>query len=276
MRTSLGEFDAVLRHRQQSGDAPDEPGGRRLALPEFLLDQASELPSGERDRSLARVRYKGWVREDGQLDPQWQEITDVLGRASVWGFLEVDGADEGWSRAVVAVRRNSAFMVVLDERSAHVDEIRPDAPWPALVGCLPVRSAAEGQPVAVDASAWSAANAAATHFLADGGDGIALTYELRQRDVPDEDARAVGAMMREAGPVIARMTTAIRDAHDEVRPARQAVRVRHAPSGRIAEVPRPQREVLLTPADDALLAQSLQEHVDVLVERFEVGTPEHT
>jgi len=270
MRTSLGEFDAILRHRKDSDDG-QPVDGRRLALPDFLFDQSGGLPTGEQDRSLARVRYKGWIGADGQLDQQWQEITDVLGRASVWAFLEVGGDGQAWSRALVAVRRNTARMVLIDERTAHVDEVRPDAPWPALVGCLPARPAAQGAQVTVDGAAWSAASSAAAQFLADGGDGIALTYELRQRDVPDADARAVGAMLREAGPVSARMTVAIRDANDEVRPLRQAIRVRHTPTGRVAEVPRG-REVLLTPADDQLLAQSLQDCVDGLVERFQVAT----
>jgi hypothetical protein len=271
MRTSLGEFDAILRHRRESDDG--EPvDGRHLALPDFLFDQSGRLPGGEHDRSLARVRYKGWIGPDGQLDQQWQEITDVLGRASVWAFLEVAGNGEQWSRAMVAVRRNSARMVVLDQRNAHVDEARPDAPWPALVGCLPARPAAEGSAITVDGPTWSAASSAAAQFLADGGDGIALTYELRQRDVPDADARAVGAMLREAGPVSARMTVAIRDARDEVRPLRQAIRVRHTPTGRVAEVPRG-REVVLTPADDQLLAQTLQDCVEELVERYEVAAP---
>lgn len=275
MRTSLGEFDAILRHRQQA-DSGTLGDGRRLALPEFLLDQAGELPSGEVDRSQARVRYKGWIGPDGQLDQQWQEITDVLGHASVWAFLEIGGSGQSWSRAAVAVRRNSAYMVVLDDRTAHIDEVRPDAPWPALVGCLPERPASEGSASTVPSSAWSSASSAAAQFLADGGDGIALTYELRQRDVPDDEARAIGTLMRAAGPVIARMTVAIRDAHDEVRPARQAIRVRHTPSGRLAEVPKQPhgREILLTPADDALLTQSLQDHVNGLVERFEVAAPE--
>lgn len=269
MRSGLREFGAVVRQAKRLKRNPAGPlSGRPFLLPAFLDEDVESAGAEERAHADAAARAEGWIRQDDHLDRRWAEITDSLGYASAWGFLHVHYADGEDIRAVITVRRGSAFRLEIRGESVTIDEIRPDAPWPALLGCLPDATAAEGEPFVLSRPAWDGAVSAARHFLADQGDGIALSYELRHRGVPAEEASSLGGMIRSRDGH-SRLAIALRDAGDVVRNG-PTIGVWDTPSGRLAALPGvPDEErTTVAPADEVLLIKTLQEQLDELFGRF--------
>lgn len=265
MRSGVREFGAVVRHAKR---LKRTSAGRPFLLPAFLDEDVQSGGAQELADADAQARAKGWIRQDGQLDRRWAEITDSLGYASAWGFLHVHFSDGEDIRAVVTVRRGSAFLLDMRGDSIVIDQVRPDAPWPALLGCLPDAEAAELERFVLARSAWDEAVSASRHFLADPGDGIAFSYELRHRGVPKEDASSLGGLIRSRDGH-SRLAVALRDADDVVRDG-PTIGVWDTPSGRVAALPGvPDAErVTVAAADDVLLIRTLQQQLDDLFSRY--------
>ncbi|MGP4019877.1 ESX secretion-associated protein EspG [Saccharopolyspora sp. 5N708] len=234
MRCSLQEFDGLLRDREV---------GAELAA--FLVP----APRADADRPPGE---------------QWTKLATTLERASVFGFAQVNDSDETELRAVVAVGSGQAARVRVRGESVTAEQVRPDAPWPALVGCLPDREPADGCEVTVPTEVLAEARAAAEQRADQQVDWLA--YELKRRRVPPEDAQAVGDLMRRADGMTARLTVGLREAAGAVRTGAFAIEVRHAPSGRVAVIPESPDDTftVVAPADAYLLGKALQEYVEGL------------
>ncbi|GAA0521422.1 hypothetical protein GCM10011581_12000 [Saccharopolyspora subtropica] len=195
-------------------------------------------------------------------DSRWDELADGLRRASVFGFVEVTGGPE--RRAVVAVGNRHAARMVVADGTVTAKEIRPDAPWPALVGVLPDMAAAEGCEVTVPTRVLAEARAEATRRTEQRVDWLA--YELKLRQVPPDDARAISDLMRRADGMAARFTVGLRAASGALRIGPLAVEVHHAPTGRVAVIPESPDDTycMVAPADAYLLGRTLQGFVEDL------------
>ncbi|GAA4857290.1 ESX secretion-associated protein EspG [Saccharopolyspora rosea] len=230
MRCSLAELNALLRDR--SADPQ---------VTEFLIGSApgsAAVPGGAR----------------------WEAVADTVASASVFGFACVD---DGWDemRGLVAVGRGHAVRVQVRDDSVSVEQVRPDAPWPALVGCLPDVEPAHGCEVTVPTDVLSEALEAAGWQP----DVERIALELRRRLVPSEDAQAVGELLHRADGVSARIEVALRGAgHLLVAPS--AIDVQHCATGRVAIVPESPDDTftLVTPASAYFLGRSLQKYVEDL------------
>lgn len=195
-----------------------------------------------------------------QPEGDWTETLRVLRYPSVLGFAEVDGPEP--LRGLVVVGEGSGVRVRVRGGEVTVDVMRPDAPWPALVGCLPEREPAEGCEVTVPTAELAEATAAA-----DARDRSTdwLAYELKRRLVPPDDARAVADLLSRTDEVTARLAVAWY-LDGALHRAPHGVDVHHAATGRAAVIPESPDDTftLVTPADTYLLAKTLQEHLEHL------------
>ncbi|MFI0465937.1 MULTISPECIES: ESX secretion-associated protein EspG [Saccharopolyspora] len=209
---------------------------------------------------------------DEPPDGPWGELAANLVRASVFGFAQVNVPGEAELRAVVAVGNGHAARVLVQDGSVTAKKVRPDAPWPALVGCLPDREPAEGCEVTVPTRVLAEARADAEQR----GDRQVdwLAYELKRRRVPPEDAQAIGDLLRRADGMTAHLTVGLRVASGAVRSGPFGIEVHHAPSGRAAVIPESPDDTftVVAPAGAYLLGKTLQEYVEDLWE----GTSERT
>ncbi|PKW19210.1 ESX secretion-associated protein EspG [Saccharopolyspora spinosa] len=242
MLCSLREFDGLLR---------DSEVGPEIAA--FLIAEpqaASAGPRGER----------------------WAELAANLARASVFGFAQVSNPGEADLRAVVAVGNHHAARVLVRGESVTTQQVRPDAPWPALVGCLPDREPAGGCEVTVPTRVLAEARAEAAKREDRQVDWLA--YELKRRQVPPEDAQAVGDLMRRADGMTAKLSVGLRVAAGAVRSGPFEIEVHHAPTGRAALIPESPDDTftVVAPAGAYLLGRTLQEYVESLW----VNTSDHT
>ncbi|MEV6226555.1 ESX secretion-associated protein EspG [Saccharopolyspora shandongensis] len=209
---------------------------------------------------------------DGPPGGPWDELAANLARASVFGFAQVDVPGEAERRAVVAVGNGHAVRVLVQDGSVTAKEVRPDAPWPALVGCLPDREPAEGCEVTVPTRVLAEARADAEQR----GDRQVdwLAYELKRRRVPPEDAQAIGDLLRRADGMTAHLTVGLRVLSGAVRNGPFGIEVHHAPSGRSAVIPESPDDTftVVAPAGAYLLGRTLQQYVEDLW----AGTGERT
>jgi ESAT-6 protein secretion system EspG family protein len=243
MQCSLREFDALLR----GGDVVPE-------IAAFLVEEPQE-------------------DADAPRDEQATELVANLARASVFGFARVSSPGEAAGlRAVVAVGSGHAARVRVQGESVTAERVRPDAPWPALVGCLPDREPAEGCEVTVPTAELAEARAEAERREDRQVDWLA--YELKRRRVQPEDARAVGELLQRGDGMTAWLTVGLRAPSGAVRTGPFAVEVHHAPSGRVAVIPEFPDDTftVVAPAGAYLLGKTLQEYV----EHLWTGTSERT
>jgi hypothetical protein len=242
MRCSLREFDALLR----GGEVGPE-------IAAFLVEEPQEAAGAPQDEQAA-------------------ELVANLARASVFGFAQVTSPGEAELRAVVAVGSGHAARVRVQGESVTAERVRPDAPWPALVGCLPDREPAEGCEVTVPTAELADARAEAERREDTQVDWLA--YELKRRRVQPEDAQAVGDLLRRTDGMTARLTVGLRVASGAVRTGPFAIEVHHAPSGRVAVIPESPDDTftVVAPAGAYLLGKTLQEYV----EHLWTGTSERT
>ncbi|MBB5155877.1 ESX secretion-associated protein EspG [Saccharopolyspora phatthalungensis] len=234
MRCSLREFDGLLR---------DCEVGPEIA--EFLVAE----PRATADRPP---------------EERWTELAANLARASVFGFAQVSSPGEAELRVVVAVGSGHAARVLVHGESVVVKQVRPDAPWPALVGCLPDREPADGCEVTVPTRVLADARTSAQQRGDQQVDWLA--YELKRRRVPPEDAQAVGELLRRADGMTAQLTVGLRVASGAVRRGPFAIEVLHASSGRVAVIPESPDDTfaVVAPAGAYLLSKTLQEYVEHL------------
>ncbi|MCI2419958.1 ESX secretion-associated protein EspG [Saccharopolyspora sp. K220] len=234
MRCSLREFDGLLRDRAVGAE-----------LTSFLIT----APQAD---------------AAGPPDEQWADLVTTLARASVFGFAQVNDTDEAELRAVVAVGSGQAARMLVRGESVTAERVRPDAPWPALVGCLPDREPADGCEVTVPTELLSEARAEAEQRADQQVDWLA--YELKRRRVPPEDAQAVSDLLRRADGMTARLTVGLREAAGAMRTGAFAIEVHHAPSGRVAVIPESPDDTftMVAPASAYLLGKALQEYVEDL------------
>ncbi|WP_433869497.1 ESX secretion-associated protein EspG [Saccharopolyspora sp. CA-218241] len=231
MRCDAPGFRALLRERPVGADVTG-----------FLLDDpmpgAGAAPGGAR----------------------WRRVLAVLAEAAVFGFLR--SAD---LRALVAVARGAAVRIRVRAAEVVADRVRPDAPWPALVGALPAAEPATGSEVTVPTALLAEAREVAAARTDAGADWLA--YELTRRDVPADDARAIGAFLHGADRG-AELSVGLRES-GAVRRAPWRIEVRWGSAGRIAVVPESPSDTysMVTPAGPYLLGRSLQRHLDDLWQR---------
>jgi hypothetical protein len=262
MHCSFWEFEAMLRHEMSRQDRST------FDALEFLIARGdpSERPDDPTAHAEAdaSARAKGWIEPSGRLNDRWYEIVNAIAHGSVYGFLRIDDPDGDETRAIVAVTRGMAVRVVVRGESVTIDEIRPDAPWPALLGCLPEAEPAEGSEVTVPTAILTEARSEAEQRQDEQVDWIA--YELKLRQVPAEDAQAVGALLRRANQVTAQVTVALREADGALRRGPFAIDVHHALSGRAAVMPESPENVytMVTPADAFMIGKALQQYVEDL------------
>ncbi|GAB3682086.1 ESX secretion-associated protein EspG [Saccharopolyspora tripterygii] len=211
------------------------------------------------------AEFLGVAPAPGDLPEQERDVARVLSRASVFGMAEVRAADESELRAVVAVGDGGGIRVRVRGDEVTADVVRPDAPWPALVGCLPKSEPAGGCEVTVptrelaEARAESAERDQAADWLA---------YELKQRQVPTDDARAVADLLVRADDTEAWLRVAYRDEHGGFQRWRHGIEVRHSPTGRSAVIPESPDDTftMVAPADAYLLGKTLQEYLEDLTQ----------
>ncbi|MFC7344416.1 ESX secretion-associated protein EspG [Saccharopolyspora griseoalba] len=191
----------------------------------------------------------------------WTEVLRVLRHAAVLGFAAVEGAEP--LRGLVAIGDGGGIRVRVRGDEVSTDVMRTDAPWPALVGCLPEREPAEGCEVTVPTAELAEARAEAD---ARDRDTDWLAYELRRRSVPPDDARAVADLLTRADDFQARLSVAWRPDGVLLRRWPQGIEVHHAATGRAAVIPESPDDAfsLVTPADTYLLSKTLQEHLEHL------------
>ncbi|WP_158628611.1 ESX secretion-associated protein EspG [Saccharopolyspora rhizosphaerae] len=209
------------------------------------------------------AEHLGVAPEPGDVPEPVRDAARTLSRASVFGLAEVRVPDEPDLRAVVAVGEGGGVRVRVRGAEVEVEVVRPDAPWPALVGCLPKLDPAAGCEVTVptrelaEARAESAERDQAADWLA---------YELKQREVPTDDARAVADLLACADGTAARLAVAYRNGTGEFLRWRHEVEVHHSPTGRSAVIPESPDDTftLVAPADTYLLGKTLQEYLEDL------------
>lgn len=197
----------------------------------------------------------------GQLpEGDWSEPLRALAQATVFGFAEVDGPQP--VRGVVAVGDGAGVRVRLLGDEVHTDVMRADAPWPALVGCLPECEPAAGCEVTVPTIEFTEARAAAA-TRSPQSDG--LEVELRRRLVPPDDARAVAELMARADEITATLSVAWRP-NGTLHRWPHRITVHHAPAGRVAVIPESPDDTftIVAPADAYLLSKTLQEYLEHL------------
>ncbi|CAM01261.1 ESAT-6 protein secretion system EspG family protein [Saccharopolyspora erythraea NRRL 2338] len=204
-----------------------------------------------------------------RLEARWQDVLTALAGGSVYGFLRIidPGADE--TRVLVAVERGTAVRIVVRGEEVAADQVRPDAPWPALTGALPEAQAAEGSEVTLPSRILAEARAEAAGRGDDQVDWLA--YELRLREVPPDDARAVGALLRQSDQVTARIGIALCRSDGTLLRAPSEIEVLHSPTGRVAVVPEVPDDTyaMVTPASSFALGRALQHYTEVLWEQAE-------
>jgi len=190
----------------------------------------------------------------------WIEALRALRHATVLGFVEVGGSAP--LRGLVAIGDGSGIRVRVRGEEVTTEVMRTDAPWPALVGCLPEREPAEGCEVTVPTAELAEARAEV-----DSRDRETdwLAYELKRRLVPPDDARAAADLLTRADDFDARLSVGWRPDGALHRWA-QGIDVHHAATGRAAVIPESPDGTftLVTPADTYLLATTLQEHLEHL------------
>lgn len=227
-------------------------GLRELAA--LLSDVADEV-----------AEFLGVAPEPGDVSEQWREVASALSRASVFGLAEVRVPDEPELRAVVAVGDGGGVRVRVCGEDVTAEVVRPDAPWPALVACLPKREPAEGCEVTVPTRELAEARAevAERDQAADW-----LAYELKQREVPTDDARAVADLLARADDTDARLAVAYRGEGGEFQRWRHGIEIRHSPTGRSAVIPESPDDTftMVAPADTYLLGKTLQEYLEDLTQ----------
>lgn len=204
--------------------------------------------------------FLGPVPAGGELpDGDWTEVLRALRTASVLGFAEVGGAEP--VRGLVAIG-DGGIRVRVRDGQVTTDVMRNDAPWPALVGCLPERQPAAGCEVTVPTEELAEARAEC-----DGRepDAERFAHELRRRLVPPDDARAVADLLTCVDDFSARLSVAWRP-DGRVNHWPRHIEIRHATTGRVAIVPEAPEDgfTLVAPADTYLLSKSLQEHLEHL------------
>ncbi len=227
-------------------------GLRELAA--LLSDVADEV-----------AEFLGVAPEPGEVSDQWREVASTLSRASVFGLAEVRVPDDFELRAVVAVGDGGGVRVRVRGEDVTAEVVRPDAPWPALVACLPKREPAEGCEVTVPTRelAEARAEAAERDQAADW-----LAYELKQREVPTDDARAVADLLARADDTEARLSVAYRGGGGAFQRWRHGIEIRHSPTGRSAVIPESPDDTftMVAPADTYLLGKTLQEYLEDLTQ----------
>lgn len=214
------------------------------------------------------AEFLGAAPEPGDVPEQGPEVSRTLSRASVFGLAEVRVPDEPELRAVVAVGDGGGIRVQVRGEEVTTEVVRPDAPWPALVACLPKREPAEGCEVTVptrelaEARAESADRDQAADWLA---------YELKQREVPIDDARAVADLLARADGTEAWLAVAYRAGSGEFQRWRHTIEIRHSPTGRSAVIPESPDDTftMVAPADAYLLGKTLQEYLEDLTQATE-------
>ncbi|MGW3470476.1 ESX secretion-associated protein EspG [Saccharopolyspora sp. NPDC000995] len=242
MLCSLRELDGLLR---------DSEVGPEIAA--FLIAEPPAASAGPRDE-------------------RWAGLAANLARSSVFGFARVSNPGEADLRAAVAVGNHHATRVVVRGESVTAQQVRPDAPWPALVGCLPEGEPAGGCEVTVPTRVLTDARAEADKRKDRQVDWLA--YELKRRQVPPEDAQAVGDLMQRADGMTARLSVGLRVAAGAVRSGSFEIEVHHAPTGRAALIPESPDDTftVVAPAGAYLIGRTLQEYV----ERLWMNTSERT
>ncbi|TWG08620.1 ESX secretion-associated protein EspG [Saccharopolyspora dendranthemae] len=214
------------------------------------------------------AEFLGVAPAPGDLSEQGQEVARVLTRASVFGLAEVRVADEPELRAIVAVGDGGGIRVRARGEDVTADVVRPDAPWPALVGCLPKSEPADGCEVTVPTRELSEARveSAERDQAADW-----LAYELKQREVPTDDARAVADLLARGDGTEAWLRVAYRDEDGAFQRWRHGIEVRHSPTGRSAVIPESPDDTftMVAPADAYLLGKTLQEYLEDLTQSSE-------
>jgi hypothetical protein len=258
VRCGLEEFWAIVEYeRQRHAAGRGAEPHRAFDVPEFVTDGLPQ--SGEADPARAEgetsAREQGWITPGGQLDDRWHEIIITLAHGEVYGFARITDPDAAEIRAVVAIRRGSAFRIVIRGEEVHIDEIRPDAPWPALVACLPKKDRAEGRSVTIPSA-----------VLAKAERDSWLAYDVHARQVPPDDAQSVAELTEMADQMSAQITIALRGADGTLHVGPYVVDVHHAPSGRVAVLPQLPvgSRTTVTPADRSLIVEALQEYLDDL------------
>ncbi|MEB3367782.1 ESX secretion-associated protein EspG [Saccharopolyspora mangrovi] len=214
------------------------------------------------------AEFLGVAPEPGEVPEHGRDVARTLSRASVFGLAEVRAPGEPELRAVVAVGDGGGVRVRVRGEEVGTDVVRPDAPWPALVACLPKLEPAEGCEVTVptrelaEARAESADRDQAADWLA---------YELKQRQVPTDDARAVADLLARDDDTEARLAVAYRAESGEFQRWRHEIEVRHSPTGRSAVIPESPDDTftVVAPADTYLLGKTLQEYLEHLTQTSE-------
>ncbi|SFS32099.1 ESX secretion-associated protein EspG [Saccharopolyspora flava] len=225
----------------------------RFALRSF----AALLDDDEIAEFLGATGASGEPPEDGE------DVARALANASVFGLAEVRVPGESELRAVVAVGDGGGVRVRVLGEEVTTDVVRPDAPWPALVACLPKREPSEGCEVTLPTRELAEARAES----ADRDEGADwLAYELKQREVPADDARAAADLLARGDDTEARLAVAYRDGSGGFRRWRHEIEVRHSPTGRSAVIPESPDDTftMIAPADAYLLGKTLQEYLEDL------------
>ncbi|GAA2801483.1 ESX secretion-associated protein EspG [Saccharopolyspora taberi] len=227
MRCSSGEFDALVRR------GVHRPGPR-AAVAQLIGRELSGFPG---------MPYR--------LEPRWNDVLSALAGGSVFGFAAI-GAD---TRVLVAVARELAARVQVRGDSVTADLIRPDAPWPALTGVLPAAEPAAGSEVTVP-----------TAILAEARESPEIARELRRREVPDDDARDLEALLTRADGFTARIEVALCEGDEPLRRVGSTIEVHHSKTGRVAVIPEAPDDTytMVAPADAFVIGRALQHHLDTL------------
>lgn len=253
MRCSFWEFETLVLHEQLRRGGPE-----RRPLPNVLA-----FLIGGSGPAASDPRAPGWIKPDSRIHAQWQEILTTLLQGSAYGFVSVSDPDAEDVRAVVAVKSGFAVRVVVRGEQVDFTMVRPDAPWPALAAVLPKAAVGDSSEVTVPGRVLAEARAEAARHQDHQVDWIA--YELRALQVPAEDAQAVGALLRKADQVTARITVAIGE-DGVLRGGPVAIEVHHAPSGRVAVVPEPPdgTYTMVTPADTVVIVEAVHRYIEDL------------
>ncbi|MDI2032828.1 ESX secretion-associated protein EspG [Saccharopolyspora sp. TS4A08] len=209
------------------------------------------------------AEFLGVAGLSGEPPEHGEEVARSLARASVFGLAEVKVPGETELRALVAVGDGGGVRVRVLGEEVTTEVVRPDAPWPALVACLPKREPSEGCEVTVPTRELAEARADATD-RDEGADWLA--YELTQREVPADDARAVADLLARGDDTEARLAVAYRDEDGGFHRWRHEIEIRHSPTGRSAVIPESPDDTftMIAPADTYLLGKTLQEYLEDL------------